>query len=106
MRAWFPNEILGDLKTCVGDLAMQIACKIKELGFDGAPDLVLYNDNPPNIIFVEVKSATDTLKPHQLKMMQALSKLPNVSCKICCPKSALKRFASVKMVVHESDSDS
>jgi len=106
VRAWYSTHILNDFQQCVGaDLAWNVAMKIAEMGFDGAPDLVLYHHNPPTIWFVEVKSATDKLKPHQLQMMQALSKLPNVTCQICCPKTALKRFASV-MLDNENDTES
>jgi hypothetical protein len=102
VRAWFPVQVLNDFKECVGsDLALKIATKIAELGFDGAPDLILYHEN--RIWCVEVKSANDKLKPHQLRMMQELSKFPNVTCQICCPKSALKRFASVMLSNNDSD---
>tara|TARA_Y100000748_G_scaffold296528_1_gene289458 strand:+ start:990 stop:1232 length:243 start_codon:yes stop_codon:yes gene_type:complete len=78
--------------------------KVAEMGFDGALDLVLYHND--TIWFVEVKSATDKLKPHQLRMMQELSKFQNVTCQICCPKSALKRFASVILSNDDSSNES
>lgn len=94
IRSWFPPEILNDFEDCVGsELAWDVAMTVSELGYDGAPDLVLYHNNPPSIWFVEVKSATDRLKEHQIKMLEALSRIPSVKCQICCPKNALKRFA-------------
>lgn len=102
VRSWFPVHVLDDFQECVGsELAFRVAMKIAEMGFDGAPDLVLYHKS--TIWFVEVKSATDKLKPHQLRMMQELSQISNVTCQICCPKIALKRFASVMLSNEDSD---
>lgn len=96
VRGWFSAEVLNDFQECVSpELAEIVATKIAEMGYDGAPDLVLYHQG--TIRFVEVKSANDKLRPHQLRMMQELSKIPNVICQICCPKTALKRFASVTL---------
>lgn len=104
IRGWFPKEILTDFEECVGTaLARKIAATVARMGFDGAPDLVLYNSEPM-VWFVEVKSATDTLKDKQVQMMQALSEIEHVKCQICCPQSALKRFASV-MLSRDDDSD-
>lgn len=107
VRGWFASEILQDFEYCVGsELMWTVTRKIAEMGFDGAPDLVLYRADPATIWFVEVKSATDQLRETQTKMMQALSKIPNVQCHICCPKNALKRFASaMRNTDHGSDYD-
>lgn len=104
IRSWFPIQILNDFRDCVGeDLALEVASKVAEMGFDGAPDLVLYCHDI--IWFVEVKSATDKLKPHQLRMMQELSKIRKVTCQICCPKSALKRLAASALLPNEDSDD-
>jgi len=95
VRGWFPPHVLNDLYDCIGvEFAVQIAKVIAGLGFDGAPDLALYRKQPLAVWFVEVKSATDALRGNQIKMLQELSKIPDVRCQICCPASALKRFSS------------
>ena len=56
---------LEDLKACIGaETVMQVAATVADLGFDGAPDLVLYR--PGTLWFVEVKSATDNLREAQV----------------------------------------
>jgi hypothetical protein len=105
IRSWFSPEVLNDFEQSVGvKFAMTVAHTIARMNYDGAPDLVLYHAAYQKIYFVEVKSATDTLKENQIKMMQALSDIPNVDCKICCPKQAIKKFASVTFSSH-SDSE-
>lgn len=104
IRSWFSLHVINDLYECLGkEHIMNIAETISHLGFDGAPDLLLYKKNPPLLWFVEVKSATDCLRSNQLNMMQHLSKHENTTCQICCPSSALKRFATVSL--YEEDSD-
>lgn len=105
IRSWFPPEVLHDFEQSVGlEFAMMVANTVARMHYDGAPDIVLYRADYPKICFVEVKSASDTLKEDQIKMMQALSEIPNVECQICCPKQAMKRFASVAFS-GDSDSD-
>ena len=66
VRAWFPPAILDDMKMCVGaELVSQVASTIASLGFDGAPDLVLYRKS--TLWFVEVKSTTDSLREAQVR---------------------------------------
>ena len=105
IRSWFPSEILNDFITCVGKtVILKVIDKIAELGFDGAPDLVLYHSNPPIIWFVEVKSTTDTFRRNQLTMIERLSKIQGVRCQICGPKSANKRLAEAMAAMdHGSD---
>ena len=84
---------------------LKVARKISELGFDGSPDLVLYHSN--RLIFVEVKSASDALRPNQITMLRELSSCdPCVSCHLCCPASARKRFAAVMESALQRDSSS
>ena len=106
IRSWFHIDVLNDFIQCVGnETASKIANVVAEMGYDGSPDLVLYNETSPIIWFVEVKSATDRLKENQIKMMQKLSELSNVVCQICCPRSAVKRFSKVSFS-NNSESDS
>ena len=63
------------------------------LSWSPTPDLVLWHGAPPTLWCVEVKSATDRLRAAQVKMLDALSRLPNVRCTVCGPASALKRAA-------------
>ena len=95
VRAWHPLPILEDLKACLGETVEKVASKIAEIGFDGAPDLVLYR--PDALWFVEVKSATDRLRENQVEMIRQLSRIPSVKCSICCPASARKRMAEAMM---------
>jgi len=105
VRSWLAPPILDDLAACVGQpLITQVATTVAELGFDGAPDIVLYRREPPTLWFVEVKSATDSLREAQVKMMKQLSRIEGVRCSVCCPASALKRMASA-MAQHGSSSD-
>ena len=61
------------LAACVGkELSSQVAATVAEHGYDGAPDLVLYRREPATLWFVEVKSATDSLRENQVKMMKQL----------------------------------
>ena len=106
VRSWVAPPILDDLAACVGQaLVTQVATAVAELGFDGAPDLVLYRREPPTLWFVEVKSATDSLREAQVQMMKQLSRIKGVRCSVCCPASALKRMASA-MAQHDSSDDS
>lgn len=94
VRGWYPAAVLDDLRGCVGaELVSTAARTIAARGFDGAPDLVLWHGAPPALWCVEVKSATDRLRAAQVKMLDALSRLPNVRCTVCGPASALKRAA-------------
>ena len=103
VRGWFSSEVLRDMRECLGDdMITETIQTITELGFDGAPDLCMYHPNPPRLRFIEVKSETDRLRDTQTKMLQRLQTLPNVSCEICCPRSALKRFHGV---LRPEDSD-
>lgn len=106
IRSWCPTEILDDFTACVGDeLAMQVAHTVADQNFDGAPDLFVYGPQAPVIWFVEVKSMSDTLKPNQLAMLQALSSLDKVTCQICCPESARSKFAKYELDTRDTDSD-
>ena len=76
------------------DVVDKAADTVAQHGFDGAPDLVLYHPAPPRLWCVEVKSATDKLRSAQLRMLQGLSQIDGVTCQICSPRSALKRFSN------------
>ena len=57
VRGWFPTHVLDDVSLCLGEAKiLALARRVAALGFDGAPDLVLYR--PGKLAFVEVKSAT------------------------------------------------
>ena len=93
VRVWFPKAILDDLVACLGEeLVAEVAAAVAENGFDGAPDLALYR--PGLLWFVEVKSATDQMKPSQLRMFAALGAIPGVRCDVCCTAAARKRIAA------------
>ena len=93
VRGWFPQPILADLRNTVGsELLDRVAETIFELGFDGSPDLVLWNHE--KLLFVEVKSATDRLRNEQARMMKQLARIPGVECRICCPACSRKRLAT------------
>ena len=104
VRSWMSPLILDDLAACVGKtLSLQVAATVAEHGYDGAPDLVLYRREPATLWFVEVKSASDSLRENQVKMMKQLSRIAGVHCSVCCPGSALKRMASA--MAHQDSSD-
>ena len=104
VRSWMAPLILDDLAACVGKaLSSQVAATVAEHGYDGAPDLVLYRREPATLWFVEVKSATDSLRENQVNMMKQLSKIAGVHCSVCCPGSALKRMASA--IAQQDSSD-
>ena len=106
IRSWCHTAILDDFTACVGDdVAMRIAQAVAQQNFDGAPDLLLYSPNTTVIWMVEVKSSTDTLKPKQLAMLQALSCLPYVSCQICCPQSVKAKFANYQLDPRDTDTE-
>ena len=106
IRSWCPTEILDDFTACVGEeLAMQVAHTVADQNFDGAPDLFLYGSKGLVIWFVEVKSASDTLKAAQLAMLQALSSLDRVKCQICCPESVRSKFATFELDTRDTESD-
>ena len=84
----------------------RIASAVADLGFDGAPDLVLYRAEPPLVWFVEVKSANDRLRDSQKLMLKALSAIAGVRCQVCCPSSALKRMASALAEKDSSEEES
>ena len=104
VRSWMAPFILDDLAACVGKaLCSQVAATVADQGYDGAPDLVLYRREPATVWLVEVKSATDSLRENQVKMMKQLSKIAGVHCSVCCPSSALKRMASA--IAQQDSSD-
>jgi len=106
VRAWMAPVLLDDLAACVGrELVARVAATVAEQGYDGAPDLVLYRRDPPTLWFVEVKSATDSLRDNQVAMMRRLARLPGVRCSVCCPASARKRLASAMGPQCSSDDD-
>ena len=105
VRAWLPDAILADLKACVGaELVMTVAATVADMGFDGAPDLVLYHHG--KLWFVEVKSATDNIRESQVQMMKKLSRIKGVDCQVCCPAPARKRMASAMAQSQATSSDS
>ena len=105
IRSWFPAAIVEDMVACAGlDLLMRVAHTVAELGFDGAPDLMLYRRSPPSIWLVEVKSSSDSVRDNQRRMIKRLSAIPGVSCSICCPQNAVKRMASAMAhVAHDGE---
>ena len=64
---------------------MQVAHTVADQNFDGAPDLFLYGSKGLVIWFVEVKSASDTLKAAQLAVVSFFA-VGQVKCQICCPE--------------------
>ena len=91
-RSWVSTSVIHDLETCVGKAKiMEVAAMVKDMGFDGSPDLILWR--PGRLWFVEVKSHSDRLKDNQLRMLRALSTIEMVTCTICCQDS--KRFRDI-----------
>ena len=104
VRGWVPQPIIEDLKTCVGEATvLEVTEAIKELGFDGAPDLVCWRQD--HLWCVEVKSATDALRTSQVEMLTRLARIEKVKCSICCPDAARKRLAATMEAFAESDSE-
>ena len=104
VRGWFPAAILDDLVHCVGAAAVErVAATVAACGFDGAPDLVLWNANGA-LTLVEVKTGSDRLHDAQARMLAQLSRLEGVSCHVCCPAAARKRMAAA-MTAHDETSD-
>lgn len=107
IRSWFTEDTLNDLIDCVGqELVMEVANIVAQHNFDGAPDLVLYRRNPVTLMLVEVKSANDKMRKEQVDLLRKLSNIDGVVCKICCHRSAIKRFGDVNLQPDSSDSDS
>ena len=105
VRGWFPTPILEDLKICVGhETVAQVAAAVAGMGYDGAPDLVLYRDG--ELRFVEVKSGTDRLCASQVEMLSRLSRIEGVHCAVCCPRAARKRMLATMEALMESDEES
>jgi hypothetical protein len=90
------------MKACVGASAERAALEIARLGFDGSPDLVLYRPN--QLWLVEVKSATDTMRPNQVEMLHRLARIDGVKCSVICPASARKRLSGA-LNVHTDESE-
>ena len=110
VRAWAPTLLLEDLMECIGEeVVHRVASKVAELGFDGAPDLLLYRRTPATLWFVEVKSATDNLRPNQVAMLRELERLSDarclVRCKVCCPAETRKRHLHALESYGDDDSD-
>ena len=103
VRGWFPKPIIDDLVACVGAVTIDhVASIIADLGFDGAPDLVLWRSGI--LMVVEVKSATDRLRDTQVEMLKTLSRVDGVRCQVICPAGALKRMHAT-MDLAETSSD-
>lgn len=103
VRSFVPIRILQDFTTCITN-NMEIAQMVSSLGFDGAPDLILYCHG--RLLCVEVKSGNDNLRENQVKMLKALSRFDNVTCQVCCPATANKRLASALKQASLSGTDS
>lgn len=104
VRAWVPDAVLDDLIECVGAATVdRVATTISDLGFDGAPDLVLWTSH--RLWLVEVKSASDRLRDTQSQMLKELSRLDHVTCSICCPEAARKRMLATMMADESTDEE-
>ena len=104
VRAWVPDAVLDDLIECVGAATVdRVATTISELGFDGAPDLVLWTRC--QLWLVEVKSASDRLRDTQSQMLKELSRLDHVTCSVCCPEAARKRMLATMMADESTDEE-
>jgi hypothetical protein len=100
VRGWYAAPVLDDLRACVGEQVDRVAAAVAGLGFDGAPDLVLWRRG--ELWAVEVKSATDRLRDAQARMLARLAR-EGVRTSICCPAAAAKRMAAAALT--ESDED-
>jgi hypothetical protein len=91
VRGWYPPVVLDDLEACVGRVtALDVARRVADLDFNGAPDLLLYRRG--RLRFVEVKSASDRFKSEQLAMMRNLLAVPGATYEICAPRRHLARL--------------
>jgi hypothetical protein len=91
VRGWYPPVVLDDLEACVGTVtALDVARRVADLQFNGAPDLLLYRRG--RLRFVEVKSASDRFKPEQLAMMRNLLDVPGATYEVCAPRRHLARL--------------
>ena len=104
VRGWFPPPILDDLKACLGEETVaEVAAAVADVGFDGAPDLVLYSHG--QLRFVEVKSATDHLGAAQVAMLTRLARIEKASVEICAPRAAQKRLLATMEALADTDEE-
>lgn len=101
-RGWMPPCLLEDLERCVGRVKVQrVADAIAALGYQGAPDLVLWR--PGELWMVEVKSATDRLRDAQIRAMQRLHEV-GVRVQLCGPaRLSLKRLAEAALQCEDTE---
>ena len=69
IRSWFPAEMLHHFIRSVGEKKVRrIVSLVRQYQWKGCPDLVFWNG--AQLLFVEVKSSTDTMKEDQ-RVLQA-----------------------------------
>ena len=104
VRGWFPDAALEDLTARVGEETVdRVATTVQECGFDGVPDLVLWNQGI--LWVVEVKSGSDKLSDTQVTMLTRLARIEGVRCQVCCAAGALKRMAATMEACSEETDD-
>lgn len=108
IRSWYPQKVLQDIIKSVGLAKIkQILAIMKTHSWKGCPDLVLWNQN--GVIFVEVKSSTDCMRPDQEALMENLTTAGfSYHIAITHDRNGLRRMsaAEYKKRKLESDSDS